>query len=174
MLFINHYFYFPSYFNLRILTDDWRFEWTTLHCLDHKWLMVSWFSYLCVFYFLYTNSFFFFRVNETMCVCMYIFFFVYLSKLCMSVRKLWGSLETSKMVDLAEILHILFLGWIPGRDFFIFQKFWFLGLGNELMTCFSNFTIGPSNRTWKFYWSWKLSKKVIDFRSTKNVLGVDT
>ena len=62
------------------------------------------------------------RIWQCLYVCMYV---------CMSVRKLWGSLETSKMVQFGWNFAHLFLGWISGGVFFIFQKFWFLGPGDE-------------------------------------------
>ena len=63
---------------------------------------------------------------------------VYLS-VCLSV------LEASKIVEFGWNLAHLFLGWISGGVFFIFQKFWFLRPGDEF---FTTATIGPPN-SWK-------------------------
>ena len=67
--------------------------------------------------------------------------------ICVSVcvPKLWGALETSKIIGFGWNLAHLFLGWISGGVFFIFQKFWFLGPGDEFFTIA---TIGPPN-SWK-------------------------
>ena len=51
---------------------------------------------------------------------------------CVYVPKLWGALETSKMVRFGWNLAHLFLGRISGGVFFIFQKFWFLGPGRRV------------------------------------------
>ena len=43
--------------------------------------------------------------------------------------KLWGSLDTSKIVRFGWNFAHLFLGWKPGSTFLTFWKFWFLGPG---------------------------------------------
>ena len=65
--------------------------------------------------------------------------------ICVYVPKLWSALDTSKIVGFGWNLAHLFLGWISGGVFFIFQKFGFLGPGDEF---FTTATIGPQN-SWK-------------------------
>ena len=67
---------------------------------------------------------------------------VYLSVCHKNFRAVW---RIQKLPDLAEIWHTCSLGEYLGAFFFIFQKFSFLGPGDEF---FTTATVGPPN-SWK-------------------------
>ena len=74
--------------------------------------------------------------------------------------KLWGRLKTSNMVWFGWSFTHLFLGWIPRGVSFIFQKFWFLGLGDKFFCQSEAKTFGQrvsleTSKLIRFGWNFK-------------------